>query len=254
MTEPDERAVFAALDTEPDPGVAQGLLERLLDEITDAPSNPSQRSVASTGEATEGSEEDLLMVNIETKDQTNQRPRSMNRKWIGWAAVAAAALVVVVIVATNDSDDGVIASSQDPQVVADEAIIESSEDPQVVAAEAVIGMWDFTDELDSHLQMEFETDGSFAIWLPAEPNSTTEHTGRADVGEYLIEGDVIILESGASNACPKPPVEGVHGDGKTGQYRMVFEGPDFLDLQLIDDECGNRLGSLERSDLVRTSG
>ena len=102
MTEPDERAVFAALDTEPDPVFAQGLLERLLDEITDAPSNPSQRTVASTGEATEGSQEELLMVNIETKDQTNQRPRSINGKWIGWAAVAAAALVVVVIVATND--------------------------------------------------------------------------------------------------------------------------------------------------------
>jgi len=111
MAEPDERTVFAALEAVPDPGFSQGLLDRLLDEIADAPSRPSNQHLASASDTTNGPGEELLMVDI--TEGTTRQQRARKRWWMGGTAVAAAVLIVVGIVAVSgDSDDDTTALDQ----------------------------------------------------------------------------------------------------------------------------------------------
>jgi hypothetical protein len=168
--------------------------------------------------------------------QTISEERTLDTRWrvAGWAGAAAAVVAVVVgIAVVTDDNDAAPAVAGSP-------------------AEMVIGTWDFTSDNDSTLFVVFRPDGSFEVAV--KEGRLDGNSGTHDKGEYIIDGDVITFESGSSRACETLPaaVQDVLGDGKTGHYRMVFEGPDSLDLQLIDDECGHRLGWFGRNDFVRS--
>ena len=119
-------------------------------------------------------------------------------------------------------------------------------DGESSGAQTLIGTWEFsTDAFASEMQLD--DDSSYAFLGP--PATQGEEVIRAgstiDQGRYETDGDSVTFRTDDDNpVCA----------GATGEYLMTFDGADTLNVELVDDECGERARDLDSAQLVRISG
>ena len=134
MPEPDERAIFAALEGHPDPEFAKNLLDQLLEQIADSPSHPSHEDVVPPGEATDGRREEP----VPELEIVMLKPNPLPNRHVGtWVLGAAAALIVIVggvVALTRSGDDSIAVVTDEPaqrEVTTDEPAADVAEaDPE----------------------------------------------------------------------------------------------------------------------------
>jgi hypothetical protein len=112
-------------------------------------------------------------------------------------------------------------------------------DADISPAQTLIGTWEF-DTRATITEIQINEDGSYQVMGPA-----TADQEPFELGQYEIEGDLIILRGDDDNlVCA----------GETGQYRLTFDGTDTVDFEKVEDECAGRAGQFFYSQLVRASG